>query len=348
MRQACSGAYSHDDSAALMPARHGFIPIRHGSENPIDELRGTARYWAANNVCETTHAKEDAMLPKPSLVLQVKLLPEDYSEAQAAEIKRSYMYLAQSVVSELPEDERAEGNLMRLNVRLMKPYWNPADAAAQQLWSESFMPWLANATRNMSTAMHNFNTVLHPLGSGNVTYEWVDFDFSPNAVLRVKMDDENRIPSAAPAFCDTVRSLCAEGALGEDVARVRIPSLASLEAQKAAYEEELRQFREARAAEEAAECAPAADADPEAAADATEFEAPTDAESAAEAVDAAMDWGDAGADEVDAGEAGSAPEADEAAATAVSEPVFTLDYAIWGIEKADGTAVELDSRTLQR
>ncbi|MEC4183565.1 hypothetical protein VJ918_01965 [Adlercreutzia sp. R21] len=286
------------------------------------------------------------MLPKPSLVLQVKLLPEDYSEAQAAEIKRSYMYLAQSVVSELPEDERAEGNLMRLNVRLMKPYWNPADDGAQKLWGESFMPWLANAVRNMSTAMHNFNTVLHPLGSGNVAYEWADFDFAPNAVLRVKMDEENRIPSAAPAFCDKVRSLCAEGVLGEDVVRVRIPSLASLEAQKAAYEEELRQFREARAAEEAVACALDADADPEAVADATEFEAPADAESAAEAVEAVMDWGDAGADEVATDEAEPAPAADEPVATAASEPVFTLDYAIWGIEKADGTVVELDSRTL--
>ncbi|WP_418995221.1 hypothetical protein [Adlercreutzia equolifaciens] len=37
------------------------------------------------------------MLPKPSLVLQVKLSPEEYSEAAAAEIKRSYMYLAQSL-----------------------------------------------------------------------------------------------------------------------------------------------------------------------------------------------------------------------------------------------------------
>lgn len=348
MRQACSGACSHDDPEALMPVRHGFIPMRHGSENPIDAMCGTARYWAANNVCDTTRAKEDAMLPKPSLVLQVKLLPEDYSQAQAAEIKRSYMYLAQSVVSELPENERAEGNLMRLNVRLMKPFWNPADAEAQQLWSESFMPWLANAARNMSTAMHNFNTVLHPLGSGNVTYEWADFDFSPNAVLRVKMDDENRIPSAAPAFCDAVRSLCAEGALGEDVVRVRIPSLTSLEAQKAAYEEELRQFREACAAEETAECASAADADPEvrAAAGVAEFETSADADSTAEAADSIIDPDDAvGVGEVAADETEPAPVADDTA-TAVSEPVFTLDYAIWGIEKADGSVVELDSRTL--
>lgn len=62
------------------------------------------------------------MLPKPSLVLQVRLRPEEYSDTAAAEIKRSYMYLAQSVVSELDEGERAEGNLMRLNVRLMKPF----------------------------------------------------------------------------------------------------------------------------------------------------------------------------------------------------------------------------------
>ena len=119
------------------------------------------------------------MLPKPSLVLQVRLRPEEYSDTAAAEIKRSYMYLAQSVVSELDEGERAEGNLMRLNVRLMKPFWDASDPAAEQLWRASFMPWLVNATRNMSTAMHNYNTVLHPLGAGNVTYQWADFDFAP-------------------------------------------------------------------------------------------------------------------------------------------------------------------------
>ena len=188
------------------------------------------------------------MLPKPSLVLQVRLRPEEYSDTAAAEIKRSYMYLAQSVVSELDEGERAEGNLMRLNVRLMKPFWDASDPAAEQLWRASFMPWLVNATRNMSTAMHNYNTVLHPLGAGNVTYQWADFDFAPHAVLRLKVDDENRIPSEAPAFCDKARTLAAEGAFGENVARVRIPSRASIAAQEAAFEEEQARYRAALAA----------------------------------------------------------------------------------------------------
>ena len=190
------------------------------------------------------------MLPKPSLVLQVRLRPEEYSDTAAAEIKRSYMYLAQSVVSELDEGERAEGNLMRLNVRLMKPFWDASDPAAEQLWRASFMPWLVNATRNMSTAMHNYNTVLHPLGAGNVTYQWADFDFAPHAVLRLKVDDENRIPSEAPALCDKVRTLAAEGVFDENVARIRIPSRASIAAQEAAFEEEQARYRAALVAQD--------------------------------------------------------------------------------------------------
>ncbi len=188
------------------------------------------------------------MLPKPSLVLQVKLVPSQYSEAAAAEIKRSFMYQAQSIVSEAPEPEQAEGNVMRLSIRLMKPYWNREEAGAEELWRASFMPWLTNITRNMSTAMHNFNTVAHPAGSGNVTYEWADYDFGPHGILRVKVDDENRLPSCAPQLCDRLRDLAASGELGDEVGLVRAPSRESLEAQRRAYAEELAAYEEAKAA----------------------------------------------------------------------------------------------------
>lgn len=282
------------------------------------------------------------MLPKPSLVLQVKLSPEEHSEAAAAEIKRSYMYLAQSIVTELDEDERAEGNLMRLNVRLMKPFWDPSDPEAETLWQTSFMPWLANAARNMSTAMHNYNTVLHPLGAGNVTYQWADFDFAPHAVLRLKVDDENRIPSAAPAFCDKVRALAAEGAFGENVARIRIPSRASIAAQKAAFEEEQARYCAALAAQnEAAEnesvdvtLAGVDDVSGEPVSEASEVVEIVEATEAAEAAQVA-----------EAADAVESAEAAEDVEGALTEPVFNLDYSIWGIEYADGTVVEFDSRT---
>lgn len=280
------------------------------------------------------------MLPKPSLVLQAKLMPEDYSEATAAEIKRSYMYIAQSVVSELPEGERADGNVMRLSVRLMKPHWNPADEGAEELWNDSFMPWLANATRNMSTAMHNFNTVMHPVGARNVRYQWADYDFVPNAIIRVKMDDENRITAEAPALIDKVRTLMAEGVIAEDAALIRMPSKASLQAQEAAFEEELRQFRAAQAAAEAAQAASEESAAP--AEPAVEAETAPEAIDAAAADETAPEPFDAAEPELD--EAVLAPE--EPAAPAPAEPVFALDYSIWGIEYADGTVVEFDSRTV--
>lgn len=273
------------------------------------------------------------MLPKPSLVLQAKLMPEDYSEAQAAEIKRSYMYLAQSIVSELGEDERGEGNLMRLNVRLMKPFWNPAEEGAGELWRRSFMPWLANATRNLSTAMHNFNTVLHPLGAGNVTYEWADFDFSPHAVLRLKVDDENRIPAVAPELCDRVRELAAAGAFDEDVALIRIPSRASIAAQEEAFAEELRRYREALDARETADAAAVATLE---GADAAVAAAADEAAVAVNAADAAASEAPAATALADAVTTGPT--------AALSEPVFELDYAVWGLERADGTVVEFDSR----
>ena len=288
------------------------------------------------------------MLPKPSLVLQVKLSPEEYSEAAAAEIKRSYMYLAQSLVAELDEDERAEGNLMRLNVRLMKPFWDPSDPEAETLWQASFMPWLANAARNMSTAMHNYNTVLHPLGAGNVTYQSADFDFAPHAVLRLKVDDENRIPSEAPAFCDKVRTLAAEGAFGENVARIRIPSRASIAAQKAAFEEEQARYRAALAAQGGTAEGENVDAaltgadgvSVEPANEADEIAEIVESTEAAEAVQVAE-----AADAVESAETAESDAATEASEDALAEPVFNLDYSIWGIEYADGSVVEFDSRT---
>lgn len=287
------------------------------------------------------------MLPKPSLVLQVRLRPEEYSDTAAAEIRRSYMYLAQSVVSELDEGERAEGNLMRLNVRLMKPFWDASDPAAEQLWRASFMPWLVNATRNMSTAMHNYNTVLHPLGAGNVTYQWADFDFAPHAVLRLKVDDENRIPSEAPALCDKVRTLAAEGVFDENVARIRIPSRASLAAQKVTFEEEQARYRAALAAQDEA-----AEAAEEILADGAEADAQAEAAGSVEepeAVQASATAEDASTAEADTTAAvdatAAAAETSEAAGDALAEPVFNLDYSIWGIEYVDGTVVEFDSRT---
>ncbi|MBO4353039.1 MAG: hypothetical protein J5818_06055 [Eggerthellaceae bacterium] len=251
------------------------------------------------------------MLVRPSLVLQIKLKPEDYSEAAAEELKRSYIYLAQSIVSELSEDERADGNVMRLSIRLMRPYWNAADPKAQELWDGVMPQWLRNVTRNMSNAMHNYNEVDHPAGVGPVRYDWVDYEFDHNVLIRVKVDSENRITPEMPTIAEKVRTLLSADVFANgEIDLIRVPSAASYEAQLTA-------------AVEAAQTAQIS------------FE---DAEQAEVADDRTM------ADEVASNKEGGLLEATATMTPEQMIPAFDIDYSIWGIEYTDGTVVEFDSR----
>ena len=248
------------------------------------------------------------MLVRPSLVLQVKLMPEDYSEQAAAEIKRSYIYQAQSLVSELSEEERADGNIMRLSIRLMRPYWSTSDPKAQELWEGVMPQWLRNAANNISTIMHNYNTVDHPEGSGNITYSWADFEFGRHALLRVKVDEENRITKELPAIAEKARRLINEGVFGEEeIALIRIPSAANYERQlQTALEGERSRLEAEALREREEECAS------------------NDAE-AVDGLDVAVDT------EIILEEE-----------TSVA-PAFDIDFSVWGIEYANGEVMEFDS-----
>ncbi len=270
---------------------------------------------------------------RPSLILQAMLVPEEYNDATAREIKRSYMHIAQSIVKELPAEEENEGNIMQFRIRMMKPYWDLSDPAAEELWSNVMPQWLQNQTRNVSTAMHNFNTVNHPRGAKNVSYEWADFEFNNHALIRVKTDGENRVPVDMVKVAGDVRRLLNAGAFGEgEITRVRVPSLASIAEQKAAYEalkEEVRLEQEKLDEDALLRETAAMEVTPDELADAIEG-APFVAEGAA-------------SEDITAAEE-AAPEVAEPAVTQVPTlPPFELSYRVWGIEFADGTVKEYES-----
>ena len=322
---------------------------------------------------------------RPSLVLQAMLVPEENTVDTAKEIKRSYMHIAQSIVREQPPEEVEEGNVMQFRIRMMKPYWDTSDPAACELWDAVMPHWLKNQTKNVSTAMHNFNTMRHTPGAQNVTYTWADFEFNDNALLRVRMDDDNTVGADIPSIAELVRRLMGAKAFGEgEIARVRIPSRESIAAQEAAYAELKAEVEAARAAAEAARAAAEAEAAAAEAAEATEAtEATLPARAVVEDVPAsvaedaavaraaeafryshadlfaevAAAEGDIDEDAVSTAEVMIDEAAAETAAlepeleTASEEPVvpvlppFKLDFSIWGIEYADGTVAEFDSRT---
>ena len=119
---------------------------------------------------------------------------------------------------------------------------------------------------------------------------------------------------------ERVRDLMNAGALGQDIACVRIPSRASYEAQFAAAEQA--QAEAAAVAERGESAGQASDqAEP----------ASATAEQAADAADVAAE---AQAEVADAAEP----------AFAIPDlPAFDVDYGTWGIEYADGSVREFDA-----
>ena len=284
------------------------------------------------------------MLVRPSLVLQIMLKPEEYSEEAVEELKRSYIYLAQSIVSQADGRDAGEGNVMRLSIRLMRPYWDMGDPKAQELWEGVMPQWLRNVTRNVSTAMHNYNTVQHPAGVRNVVYDWVDFEFGRDALIRVKVDAENRIPQAMPDICDKVRALLNEGAFGDrEVALIRVPSWASYESQLAVAAEET----QARCAIEAQEAADGVSGVAGVAAAAVPSEdTPADAVAAGENAGGAFDLNSGIVADAALGEIGDAHQSGEMnRGFEYAAPSFNVNLDVWGIEYADGTIEEFDSRS---
>lgn len=178
-------------------------------------------------------------LPRPSVIIKVSLESQLYSEAMESELKRSFMIIAQSIVEAQPEDAASQGNVIRLCVRMYRPYWDAKDAAAQELWAGSLQGWLINLVRNLNNTLKTYNQVRHPAGAGNIDFAFAELEFGDNVVVRFALED-NQLPADAAVLVEDVRQLMAEGAFGEgEVAMVAIPSEEALAVRQAALEEPL-------------------------------------------------------------------------------------------------------------
>ncbi len=288
-------------------------------------------------------------LIRPSLIIQAYLTPDNYSESTVKEFKRSYIYQAQSLVKPLAEDELQDGNVLRLSIRLMRPYWDSSDAQAQRLWEGVMPQWLKNVTYNVSNAMVKYNQVIHPFGCGRLDFSWVDFEFDNNALLRVKVEN-NLIPECMPQLVEKARDYFNAGAFGEgEVALVRLPSRASYEAQRKAFAEAECAYAEGRCVGEDSSEEPVGAlsqaTEPELAAEASVADARGLAQADSEDAGKEEVFADGAAGEgfVSAGEAAEAPAEGQTEDVPSRKPVFKLDYRTWGVEYVGGTIKEFNT-----
>ena len=268
---------------------------------------------------------------RPSLILRMDLDERLFNDECVSDIKRSYSYVSPSFVqAHKPVDGQRPENVMRFMIKLHRAYWDKSDEAAQQLWEGVMPKWLHNMFSKVSNTITAANNVRAENGQSAFPYHWLELEFGDNALVAVKTGSDSSFPADGVDMVERVRDLMNDGALGQDIACVRIPSRASYEAQLAAAEQAQ---AEAAAAAEQGETAGQRDEQAVGVAAADRVAAAAEGEAVAVA-DQVADAAGADADSASAAEPAFAmPEL----------PAFNVDYGIWGIEYADGTVREFDA-----
>ena len=255
---------------------------------------------------------------RPSLILNMDVDARQYSDDLVAEVKRSYSYVAPSVVAPVTAADAKEPieNTLRLVVRLHRPYWDANDAAAREQWDAVMPQWLKNMFYKVSSTVAAFNDVRRKAGEDPVPYAWLEVEFGDNLTVAQATEADSAFPADALSVVERARDLACAGVFGEGAVRLSVPSRASWEAQRAAA-------LEAARLEEAVESAAQEQVAPDADGQAVDAGADVDAEAAGE-------------------EASGNSAADEAPALRFA-PAFEVDRTLWGIEYADGTVRTFDS-----
>lgn len=234
--------------------------------------------------------------PHPSMALLLDLDERLVDNDLRLEIDRCYSYLGTPVVRTHPAGEGAPENAIRMMVRVgAREYLDSTAEGADALWSDSIEHWLLNQVHAVENQMKIFNRRQREEGRDELTFTWLEVELAGGRLtVRLRLDSSCGIDPADSVWVTRVRAALNEGALGEGVVAVQLPSDASYEAQYVAgmaalAARKVAEEEEARAAEEAA-AAEAAEA--EAAAEATFMTSPAlvaEAEEAAKEAEEAAD-----------------------------------------------------------
>ncbi len=233
--------------------------------------------------------------PHPSMALLLDLDERLVDNDLRLEIDRCYSYLGTPVVRTHPAGEGAPENTIRMMVRVgAREYLDSTAEGADALWSDSIEHWLLNQVHAVENQMKIFNRRQREEGRDELTFTWLEVELAGGRLtVRLRLDSSCGIDPADSVWVTRVRAALNEGALGEGVVAVQLPSDASFEQQYVAGMAALAARKvaeeEARAAEEAA-AAEAAEA--EAAAEAAFMASPAlvaEAEEAAKEAEEATD-----------------------------------------------------------
>ena len=234
--------------------------------------------------------------PHPSMALLLDLDERLVDNDLRLEIDRCYSYLGTPVVRTHPAGEGAPENTIRMMVRVgAREYLDSAAEGADELWNDSLEHWLLNQVHAVENQMKIFNRRQREEGRDELFFTWLEVELAGGRLtVRLRLDSSCGIDPTDSVWVTRVRTALNEGALGENVVAVQLPSDASYEEQRVAGMAALaaRKVAEEKAARAAEEAAAARAAEAEAAAEATFMASPTlvaEAEEAAREAEEAAD-----------------------------------------------------------
>ena len=310
----------------------------------------------------------------PPVQLHIVLDEDSYQGGDSVEMARRFTAVAPTDVV------RASKGSQRANVLRFDQGDDVVTAEADDdpLWRDALTTWLDEEFAETSALVARENDARQNNGEQPVPFAWAEVKFGAGPVIAIRMKD-SAIPPEAAGFVARARQLLVGGAFGaDDIAAIRIPACASIEAQRAdahraeyleaqQYEAEHRPvLQEVDRYSEEVDLATGEGWTDELQGSQSKRDAPTDselAEAVAEAEAAlrqGVDPSDIAAEDraadVDAGDFAVDVEAVEAGGA--SDDVDTsgegcalegggvpehLDYRVWNVAYADGTSVRFDS-----
>ena len=167
--------------------------------------------------------------PHPSMALLLDLDERLVDNDLHLEIDRCYSYLGTPVVRTHPAGEGAPENTIRMMVRVgAREYLDSTAEGADALWSDSIEHWLLNQVHAVENQMKIFNRRQREEGRDELTFTWLEVELAGGRLtVRLRLDSSCGIDPADSVWVTRVRTALNEGALGQNVVAVQLPSDAS-------------------------------------------------------------------------------------------------------------------------
>ena len=280
--------------------------------------------------------------PRPSLTLVLNVDESVATKDMRLEVDRSFGYVGSTVLrAHAPEDGKPYVNTIDFLVRLgNRRYLRSSDAGADQLWDDVIERWLYNQFYTVGNQIEIFNRRQREIGNPELDFTYMNVNLENGALtVRTRLDSNGTVPPELSRTITRLRAAYNEGALGDAVVAVTMPSETSFAAQAASAAEE-KAAREAAEAERAAAQAASA-AEEKAAREAAEAErAAAQAAVAAEPANNFTEAADLVEEEDDETERMRAQVEEK---FALPEADFAIDYTQWTVVYADSSTRDFDS-----